>query len=73
MTYSADDHRSAIKATLDALPPPLHVKAICKACPHPAECRGKLCLNDIARLSRHHGNPVRHRLRRVIDVFDREI
>jgi hypothetical protein len=49
MTYSADDHRSAIKATLDALPPPLHVKAICKACPHPAECRGKLCLNDIAR------------------------
>lgn len=49
MTYSADDHRSAIKATLDALPPPLHIKAICKACPHPAECRGKPCLNDLAR------------------------
>lgn len=49
MTYSAEHHRSAVKAALDALPPPLHVKAICKACPHPAECRGKLCLNDIAR------------------------
>ena len=51
MTHSPNDHRSAIKATLDALPPPLYIRAICKACPHPAECRDSPCLNDIARPS----------------------
>ncbi|WP_445488109.1 hypothetical protein [Rhodopseudomonas sp. RCAM05734] len=44
-----ETHRALVGAALDALPPPLHVKAICKGCPHPAECKGKPCLNDIAR------------------------
>ena len=49
MMQAHEKHAAAVKAQLDALPPPIDVRAICKGCPHPAECKGKPCLNDIAR------------------------
>ena len=51
MTQSHERHAAAVKEQFDALPPPLDDRAICKGCPHPAECRKKPCLNDIARPS----------------------
>jgi hypothetical protein len=51
MPLTSKAHLAAVKTALDELPPPLHVRATCKGCPHPAECKAKPCLNDIARPS----------------------